>query len=48
MGMACTKVLVVLVKVVRFWLYFEGRDTFANELYVDHKRKRSQGYFQDF
>lgn len=38
----CTKEVLV-VKVVRFWLYFEGSARFAKELRGGHKRKRSQG-----
>lgn len=38
---ACTKAVVV-VKVVRFWLYFESKAKFANDLCGGHKRKKSQ------
>lgn len=40
--MVCTKAVVV-VKVVRFWLYIESKAKFANDLCVGHNRKKSQG-----
>lgn len=38
----------VVVKVVRFWLYFEETAVFANELQVDHTREKSQEYLPRF